>query len=68
MLTFSSIVAGIWEFLVWNFRELESLVMSTAEAGGAFFVGILGIMFHVGIWVLAGQAFWSIGKWIFGVV
>ncbi len=68
MLTFSSAVAGIWEFLVWNYRELETLVtMFTTGAVQAFVAG-LGLVFFFGCWVLAGQTFFALGKWIFGVV
>lgn len=68
MLTFSSIVAGIREFLVWNYRELESLGTCFFEALGKLIASGLGLVFLLGCWVLAGQTFFAVGKWIFGIV
>ncbi len=67
-MTFSSVVAGIREFLVWNFHELEFLVTSIAEGLAKAIAAGLGLFFFVGCWVLAGQTFFALGKWIFGVV
>jgi len=68
VLTFSAVVAGIREFLVWNYRELEILGTCFFEALGKLIASGLGLVFFVGCWVFAGQVFWSIGKSIFGIV
>ena len=47
-MTAAGILSAIREFVVWNYREVETLAESAARSAGELFAAILGLVFMFG--------------------